>query len=291
MDDDAPEITVVTPSYRQADYLEENVRSVPSRAGTGVEHVVVDGGSEDGTVALLERMAEDRPGLRWVSEPDEGQPDAVNKGVRMARGEWIAVQNSDDYFLPGAFEAFRRARRRRPGHVGYYANVLRVDAAGEPVQRIYCSRPSGFVHRYRGLTIRHQTLFLHRDAWAEVGGWDVRFYLALDYDWIGRLLRADLPLRHVAETWAAFRGQAEAKSERATGRQWREEIEDALGGPRYPGGVWTRPFLRGAAAAVQWMHIVADNGPGALADRLAGKLGAGVRDAPADPRPAPEQAR
>lgn len=270
---EAPWLTVVTPSYEQAEYLADNLRSVPSDRDAGVEHVVVDGGSEDGTVELLERASNGRS-LRWVSEPDEGHADAVNKGLRMARGEWVGIQNSDDFYLGPAFEGLRRAAGRHPGHDAYYANLVRVDADGRPRRRVYCSRPSRFVHRFRGLTVRHQSLFLRREALLDtVGGWKGRYGLALDYEWIGRLLDSPLSLKHVPGFWAAFREQPEAKSELATEDEWRESLESVLGGPRYPGGRWTMPLWRGAAALVQWGHVVADNGPGALLDRAAEKLG------------------
>lgn len=265
-----PRVSVLTASYQQADYLAECVESVPSDRGGAVEHVVVDGGSTDGSAELLERMARGRR-LRWVSEPDEGHADAVNKALAMARGEWVGVQNSDDYYLEGAFEGLRRAVERHPGHDAYYANMVRVDGDGRTIRRVYCSRPSWFVHRFRGLTVRHQALFVRREAMEELGGWDTRYRLALDYEFVGRLLRSGRSLRHVPAFWAAFREQERAKTQLASDEEWRREIEAALGGPRYPGGPWTRPLLRGAAAALQWAHIVADNGPGALADRLAEK--------------------
>lgn len=267
---DRPWLSVLTASYQQAGFLADCIGSVPSDEEVGVEHVVVDGGSTDGTVELLERMAEGRR-LRWVSERDEGHADAVNKALAMARGEWVGIQNSDDYYLEGAFEGLRRVMERHPGHDAYYANLVRVDAGGRPIRRVYCSRPSWFVHRYRGLTIRHQALFLRREAMEAMEGWDGRYRLALDYEFVGRLVRSDLSLRHVPAFWAAFREQREAKTQLATEAEWREDIDRVLGEPRYPDGPWIQPLLRGAAAAVQWAHIVADNGPGALVDRLGEK--------------------
>lgn len=275
-----PWVSVITPSYNQAEYLEDNIRSVPSDRNGTVEHVVVDGGSDDGTVEILERAAEGRR-LRWISEPDDGHYDAVNKGLRMARGTWVGIQNSDDYYLGGAFTALRRAIERDPGHDAYYANLVRVDATGRLMRRVYCSRPSRFVQRFRGLTVRHQSLFLRRESLLEeVGGWDARYPLALDFEWIGRLVESDLSLRHVPEFWAAFREQPESKTELATEQEWREDLEAAIDAPRYPGGGWTRPLWRGAGAVLQWAHIIGDNGPGAVFDRLRGKWGGSPADAP-----------
>jgi FkbM family methyltransferase len=94
-------ISVITPSFNSAATIERTIRSVLAQDYPHYEHVIVDGGSTDGTLDILRRY----PGLRWVSEPDKGQPDAMNKGFRMARGEAVVYVNTDDYFLEGAFSA------------------------------------------------------------------------------------------------------------------------------------------------------------------------------------------
>lgn len=102
-----PLISVVTPSLNQAAFLERTLRSVAEQDYPNIEHIVVDGGSTDGSVEILERWT-DRLS-RWVSEPDTGQANAINKGLGWTSGEIVAYINSDDYYLPGAFAAASRA--------------------------------------------------------------------------------------------------------------------------------------------------------------------------------------
>ena len=96
-------LTVITPSFNQGRFVERTILSVLDQGFDGLEYFVVDGGSDDETVDVVRRY-EDRIAW-WVSEPDEGQTDALNKGLRRATGDYVAYINSDDYYLPGAFDA------------------------------------------------------------------------------------------------------------------------------------------------------------------------------------------
>jgi glycosyltransferase involved in cell wall biosynthesis len=97
-----PKLSVITPSFNQGEYLEQTIKSVLGQGYPNLEYVVVDGGSRDGTVEILRRY--EKQLAWWVSEPDEGQSDAINKGIEGTTGEIVAYLNSDDYYLPGAFE-------------------------------------------------------------------------------------------------------------------------------------------------------------------------------------------
>jgi glycosyltransferase involved in cell wall biosynthesis len=107
-----PRVTIVTPSFNQAGFLEETIRSVLSQEYPNLEYFIIDGGSTDGSVELIQRYANRLAG--WVSEKDRGQADAINKGFSRATGEVIAWLNSDDIYCPGAIHAAVSALQAHP---------------------------------------------------------------------------------------------------------------------------------------------------------------------------------
>lgn len=135
-----PKISVVTPSFNQAAYLERTLRSVLDQGYPNLEYIVIDGGSTDGSVEIIRRYA-DRLAF-WTSEADRGQTDAINKGLRRATGEWVAWQNSDDIYYPGAFHDLSAVAAKHPKAGLIIADMMLIDEHDRPLRDIRYVKPS-----------------------------------------------------------------------------------------------------------------------------------------------------
>ena len=176
-----PPITVVTPSFNQARFIGETIESVLRQGYPNLEYVVVDGGSTDGTQDILRRYG-DR--LRWISERDRGQADAVNKGVALAHGDIIGWLNSDDTYAPGALHRVARVFAASPDVGVVYGDADHVLEDGAH----YGPYPtSSFDYQRLAETcfICQPAAFITRRAFDDVGGVDSELQFCMDYDlWI-----------------------------------------------------------------------------------------------------------
>jgi len=178
-------ISIVTPSFNQGVFIEQTIRSVQEQDHDAVEHIVVDGGSTDGTVDVLRRY----PHLRWVSEKDKGQSDALNKGFRMATGEIVAWLNSDDWYEPNVLGDVGRYFAAHPECMILYGDITFVDKQGK---RLYAI--AGGTLSYERLiecpdSVRQPSTFWRKSLLEEHGGIDQNLHLVMDFDFFLRIGR------------------------------------------------------------------------------------------------------
>jgi glycosyltransferase involved in cell wall biosynthesis len=223
-----PSISIVTPCLNAAATIEECLASVREQGYPSLEHIVVDGGSTDGTLELLERAE----GIRYVSEPDEGRPDAVNKGVLMASGEVIGFLNADDRYEPGALQAAGEALAARRDAMWLTGYCRIVDGAGEEIREPVTRYKNFLLRRFSFplyLTqnfVSDPATFVRREALDAVGPLDNRYRISHDYDLWLRVARRWEPI--VLERYlSSFRMVEGTLSMAGFERQFREHEEVA----------------------------------------------------------------
>jgi glycosyltransferase involved in cell wall biosynthesis len=205
-----PRISIVTPSYDQGAFIEETIRSVLLQGYPNMEYLVIDGGSTNGSRDIIEKYA---PWLSyWVSEPDRGQPHAINKGFERCTGDLLGWLNSDDVLLPGAAGHFAEATSEAPGAI-LMADVIHTFEGTDRHQLL----------RQRNVTFdkmvepwRHDLawcqpgVYVARTLHQQIGPLDETLQLSFDRDWMCRLLEV-APVHYLGVPVANFRIHADSK--------------------------------------------------------------------------------
>ena len=216
-----PLVSIVTPSFNQARFLEATIQSVLSQNYPRLEYIIVDGGSTDGSVEMIKKYESKL--AWWVSEKDHGQTDAINKGFAHAKGDFLAWLNSDDTYEPNAISSVVRFLQNEPevglvyGDANYINEDGRVTGCFPAAQTDLIRLRRGYVH------IPQQAAFFRAELWRAVGPLDPSFYFAMDYDlWVRLAMRSQI--KYVPQTWANFRLHTSGKTISADDRCWPEML-------------------------------------------------------------------
>jgi len=236
-------ISVITPTFNSIHTLRETIESVRSQNYPHWEHIVMDGGSKDGTIEFLK----DYPHLIWVSEKDEGHYHAMNKSILRATGEVVNILNADDCYHPGTLRAVGEAVQQHPEWDALFGDIQYVDGQGCP---IYRREEAGYdfdILRYSLCYVIHQTLFVRKPVHDRIGFYRHKDFLnCCDYEFILRLGRQDCRVGHVPRPVINYRCHEHGQSadSRVTHNMQREAaiICREYGQPVR----WRRPVYRAA---------------------------------------------
>ena len=210
---DFPRITVVTPSYNQAEFLERTICSVVDQKYPNLEYIIVDGGSTDGSVDIIRKYSSYLSW--WVSEPDNGQADAINKGLARATGNWIAWQNSDDIYYPGTFFDLARMAAKFPSAGLIIGNMMLIGSDDRPVRDMKYIKPTYKALLAEGMLLANQAAFWRKDLQDKIGLLDESYSCSFDYDWFLRLAKLGEGA-HSDSTWGALRLHDQTKTSNQT---------------------------------------------------------------------------
>jgi len=218
-----PLVSIITASYNQGHFIEDTILSVLNQDYSNIEHIIIDGGSTDNTLDILQKYGYTNR-IVWISEKDEGQSDAYNKGFRISKGEIIGFLNSDDVYLSrNAISSIVDYFLKNPSIDIIYGDSAWIDA-NNVILRINL-RPDFSIQRlYRFNFIPHPATFIKREAFKETL-YNTNLKFAIDYDlWI-RLARKGYKFAHIKQLIGGIRVHPNTKSSRFRNELWEEGYE------------------------------------------------------------------
>ena len=217
-----PRISVVVPSYNQAQYLELTLRSILDQDYPNLELIVIDGGSKDESPEIIRKYQQHMK--FWCSEPDGGQSKGIVKGFSHATGEILCFLNSDDLFEPGALREVGDYFLRHPNVDAVYGDALWIDGLGKTIQPKKEMPFNRFIWLYTYNYVPSMSMFWRRSIYDRAGGINPEFQLAFDADlWI-RFSDANGKIRHVARQWSRMRFYPEQRNRQLRAQSDREDL-------------------------------------------------------------------
>ena len=206
-----PKLSIITPSYNQANFLERTILSILNQGYPNLEYIVIDGGSTDHSVEVIRKY--EKYITYWVSEKDSGQVDALNKGFDQATGDWVGFQNSDDVYFPDTFIRFGQAVAKSPELDLVYGDLFIIDQ-NDQVTELLKTVPFDIKSQLiEGMQIHNQSLFFKRELLEKCGSFDETFQFAFDYEFVTRFtMQNNTRVKRLNGLSGALRIHQDAKS-------------------------------------------------------------------------------
>jgi len=208
-DPNYPKISIVTPSYNQAQFLERTILSVLNQNYPNLEYIIIDGGSTDGSIEIIKKY--EKYLAYWVSEKDKGQTDAINKGFQKSTGKIIAWLNSDDTYLPETLYKVMKNFKQNPEADLIFGNIYFINEHDKRIGELKFTEFDFNTLIYEGGNLHQTGTFWTRKVYEKVGGLNSDYKFCMDYDFFCRVAKAG-KLYHMRDFLANFRIHANAKS-------------------------------------------------------------------------------
>lgn len=212
-----PKITIVTPSLNQGRFIDATIRSVLSQEYPNLEYIVMDGGSTDNTLDVLHFYSNR---VKWFSEKDSGQANAINKGLCLATGEILAYLNADDVYLPGTLKRIAKKFVDNPDAMWITGKCRIVDVKDQEIRKLITVYKNSWLRLHNRLLllitdyISQPSTFWRMEAFKSIGSLDEKLHYAMDYEYWLRL-NSKFPLVYIPEYLAAFRVHSQSKNTNA----------------------------------------------------------------------------
>lgn len=241
-------LSIITPSFNQGRFLHDCIESVLSQWGVEFEHIVVDACSTDETLEVLQSY----PHVKWLSEPDKGMSDGINKGFLKATGDWLMWLNCDDYLLPGALEKVAAFIANNPQADVIHGDCVYIEENKKIIRRKHDTPVDEWDLLFIGCIIPSTSAFYRRELIDSGHLLDVEYRNCMDWEYYLRLVREGAKFTYLPEALAHFRWHEES----TTQRNWQRMIEEGLRCQREHLRLTGRPSWLGHTAALKSLRAV-----------------------------------
>lgn len=208
-------ISIITPSFNSSLYIRETIEDIQRQTYTDYEHIIVDAVSNDGTLDIFKQY----PEIKWISEKDSGQSDAINKGFAMSTGDILAWQNADDLYFPNTFELVTRFFQENPQVDIVYGDYQLIDQYGDWVCDVKPPEWNEWLFAHGRFVPMQPTVFWRKHVYEEIGDLDESLHYCMDVDYFARTAKQNFTFAKIPSMLGKFRVHTDSKTQSGINEQ------------------------------------------------------------------------